>query len=213
MHIKLRGTRALLYRSTWVRKGTEGGNTHGFSRQSFVASMPLDATAVPEDVRARISSDELAFLHAKLVAPARDAAEAARLAEEQKIRDPLWRLEEAKRLITEAADLSAVALVPQGRVKSLADALAAVKVLGSAGGRFDGPRSDPLADAVQALRSAARAVDEGRYGTAPEEGVRKTRVYARWLEIAREVDGTGTGGEDGLLRVLQRTGWVKAKGR
>lgn len=211
MHIKFRGARALLYRSSWVRKGAESGNTHGFSKQSFVASMPLDATAVPEDVRARISSDELAFLHARLIAPAREAVEAARLAEEQKKRDPVWRLEEAKRLIMEAADLSAVALVPQGRVKSVADALAAVKVLGSAGARVDVPRSDPLADAVQALRSAARAVNEGRYGTAPQEGVRKSRVYARWLELAREVDGTG--GEDGLLRVLQRTGWVKAKGR
>lgn len=210
MHIKIRGARALLYRSTWVRKGAED-NSHGFSRQSFVGGIPLDATIVPEDLRSRITSDELAFLHAKLIAPAREAAEAARLAEEQKKRDPLWRLEEAKRLITEAADLSAVALVPQGRVKSLVDALAAVKVVGGAGGRLEGPRSDPLADAVQALRSAARAVDEGRYGTAPEEGVRKSRVYARWLEIAREVDGTG--GDDGLLRVLQRTGWVKAKGR
>lgn len=210
MHIKLRGARALLYRSHWVNKGAEG-NTHGFSRQTFVGSIPLDAPTVPEDLRSRITSDELAFLHAKVIAPAREAAEAARLAEEQKKSDPVWRLEEAARLVTEAADLSSAALVPQGRVKSVADALAAVKVLGSAGARVDVPRSDPLADAVQALRSAARAVSEGRYGTAPQEGVRKSRVYARWLEIAREVDGTG--GEDGLLRVLQRTGWVKAKGR
>jgi hypothetical protein len=209
MHIKRRGSRALLYRSVWVKKFAED-NTHGFSRQSFVGSMPVDATAVPDDVRSRVTSDELAFLHARLIAPARDAAEAARQADEHKKRDPIWRLEEASRLIADAAALSSTALVPQGRVKSVADALAGVKVLGAAGGRADVPRTDPLADALQALRAAARAVREGRYGKAPEEGVRRSKVYANWLEITREVEGTG---EDGLLRELQRSGWVKAKGR
>lgn len=207
MHIKLRGARALLYRSHWVNKGAEG-NTHGFSRQTFVGSMPLDATAVPDDVRARITSDELAFLHARLIAPAREAAEAARQAEEHKKRDPIWRLEEAARLVREAATLSTDAHVPQGRVKAIADTLTAVKVVGAAA-RAELPRTDPLADAVQALRAAARAVKEGRYGSAPEEGVRRSKVYADWIEITREVEG----GEDGLLRALQRGGWVKAKGR
>jgi hypothetical protein len=209
MHMKRRGSRALLYRSVWVKKGAEG-NTHGFSRQSFVGSVPVDATAVPDDVRSRVKSDELAFLHAKLIAPARAAAEAARQAEEHKKRDPVWRLEEAARLVREAAALSTDAHVPQGRVKAIADTLTAVKVVGATA-RAELPRTDPLADALQALRAAARAVNEGRYGNAPEEGVRRSRVYATWLEITREVEGTG--GEDGLLRALQRGGWVKAKGR
>ena len=38
MHIKHRGQRALLYRSSWVKKGTEG-NTHGFSRQTYLGSI------------------------------------------------------------------------------------------------------------------------------------------------------------------------------
>lgn len=208
MHIKFRGARALLYRSTWVPKGAEG-NSHGFSRQSFVASIPVDATGLPDDLRSRMSDDELTYVEAKLIVPARQAASAAREAEEHKKRDPIWRLEQAARLIAEAADLSGAALVPQGRIKAVSDVLARVNVLGN-GGR-DVPKGDPIADALQALRAAARAVNEGRYGNAPDEGVRRSRVYANWLEIAREVEGTS--GEGGLLRALQRTGWVKAKGR
>ena len=40
MFIKTKRTLALLYRSAWVAKGT-CGNTHGYSVQNYVGSLPL----------------------------------------------------------------------------------------------------------------------------------------------------------------------------
>lgn len=210
MHIKTRGQQAMLYRSHWVKKGAEG-NTHGFSRQSFVGSMPVGATAVPEDLRSRITSEELAFLHARLVAPARDAAEAARLAEEQKKRDPVWRLDEALRLVQEAGALSTAAAVPGGRIKSLSEAIGQVRTVGSVLARSNIRAGDPLGEALRALQAAAKAVHDGHYGCGPEDGVRRTKQYATWKQICDAVDGSAQDG--GLLRALQVRGWVKSKGR
>jgi hypothetical protein len=210
VHIKNRGGRANLYKSTWVKKGTEGGNTHGFSRQAFVGSLPVDAEAIPDDIKSRLSSEELAFVERAVIGPARVTAEMKRREAEHRLKDPLWRLEDAGRLLREAAALSVDAHVPQGRLKAVADALAAVKAVGGAY-RPDVRKEDFLATALDAIRSAARAIQDGHYGNAPAEGVRRSKVYADWIEITREVEGTGR--QEGLLRALQRTGWVKSKGR
>jgi hypothetical protein len=206
VHIKKRGNRAMLYRSVWVKKNTEEGNTHGFSRQTFVGSVPVDAEAIPDDIKSRLSGEEIAFLDRTLIGPARAAAETARRVAEQRLRDPMWRLEEAARFIREAASLSADALVPQGRIASVAEALSAVKSFGGPPSRQEVQKTDPLGAALDAIRTAARAVGAGHYGTAPDEGVRSSKVYGNWMEICRAVEG-------GLLRALQARGWVKAKGR
>lgn len=206
MHIKKRGNRALLYRSVWVPKGSDG-NTHGFSRQVYVASLPLQATEIPPDTDPKLTPDERSFVEQRVVRPARQALARSQADAQKRARDPLWRLEEGLRLLREAAVLSTQGAVPAARVRELHAALASIHFIGAS------PRPaerDPLEAAVESLRNAARAVANGHYGPAPEEGVRKSPIYVRWLEISEHVDGSAP---DGLLRQLQARGWVKAKGR
>jgi hypothetical protein len=206
MHIKKRGNKALLYRSTWVRKGAEE-NDHGFSRQVYVASLPVRATEIPPDTEAKLTPDEREFVEQRVVRPARQALARAQAEAQKRARDPLWRLEESLRLVREAAALSAQGAVAASRVRELYAALASIQFIGAS------PRPaerDPLEAAVESLRNAARAVANGHYGPAPEEGVRKSPIYVRWLEISEHVDGSAP---DGLLRQLQARGWVKAKVR
>lgn len=206
MHIKTRGNKALLYRSTWVPKGAEG-NTHGFSRQVYIASLPLEATEIPSDTHAKLTPSEREFIEQRVVQPAQQALARSRADAQKRARDPLWRLDEGLRLVREAAALSAQGAVAAARVRELQNALSTIQVIGTS------PRPverDPLEAAVESLRNAARAVANGYYGPAPEEGVRKSPIYARWLEISEQVDGSAA---EGLLRQLQAKGWVKAKGR
>ena len=91
MHIKRRGARALLYRSSWVAKGA-AGNTHGYSTQTFVASLSLDAANLPDGLENKFSSDELKYLESKLFGPARIEIEQQKRDAEHRQIDPLWRL-------------------------------------------------------------------------------------------------------------------------
>lgn len=206
MHIKIRGTKALLYRSMWVPKGAEG-NTHGFSRQVYVASLPVQATEIPPATGAKLTQPERDLVEQRLVQPARQALARSQADAQKRARDPLWRLEESLRLMREAAALSAQGAVPASRVRELHAALASIQAIGASSRPVE---RDPLEDAVDSLRKAARAVSNGHYGSAPDEGVRKSPIYVRWLEISEQVDGSAP---DGLLRQLQARGWVKAKGR
>ena len=52
MHIKKRGNRAMLYRSSWVAKGTDG-NTHGYSKQQYLGSLDLKAEDLSAELQAR----------------------------------------------------------------------------------------------------------------------------------------------------------------
>lgn len=206
MHIKKRRNKALLYRSTWVSKGAEG-NSHGFSRQVYVGSMPLLATEIPSAIGTKLTPAEREFVERQVVQPAQQALARAQAEALKRGRDPLWRLEEGLRLVQEAAALSAHGAVPAARVRELQNALSTIHVIGALARAAE---RDPLENAVEALRTAARAVSEGFYGAAPEEGVRKSPVYVRWLAISEQVDGSAS---DGLLRQLQARAWVKAKPR
>lgn len=206
MHIKKRGSNALLYRSVWVRKGAEG-NSHGFARQLYVGSMSLLATEIPSDTGAKLTPAERDFVERRVVHPARHAVARARADAQKRALDPQWRLDESLRLLREAAQLSTQIAVPAAGVRELQDTLAAVRVIGAPARPAD---RDPLQHVVDALRSAARAISSGFYGPAPDEGVRKSHVYARWLEISEQVDGSAA---DGLLRELQARSWVKTKSR
>ena len=213
MHIKKRGLRAMLYRSVWIKKGVEG-NSHGFSRQTFVASLGVDSQSLTEKLTALLSAEEAGYVDKNLLVPARLAAEAFRVQAESERRDPVRRLDEAAKLVREAAALSAEAVVPHGRIKAIADALATVKSLGDpalpSAPRQQVQKSEPLVEALNAIRAAAQAVREGHYGHAPVDGARRSKPYEIWMEISREIDGTS--GPDGLLRALQSCGWVKVRG-
>lgn len=203
----------MLYRSAWIKKGAEG-NTHGFARQSFVASLPVDSIAIPGELTALLSAEEADYVDKNLLVPARLAAEALRMQVESERRDPVRRLDQAARLVREAAALSADAVVPQGRIKAIADALATVRSLGCStlpsAPRQEAQKADPLVEALKAIRAAAQAVRDGHYGHAPIDGARRSKPYELWMEISRDIDGTS--GPDGLLRALQGCGWVKVRG-
>ena len=212
MHLKFRRNQALLYRSVWVPKGS-AGNTHGYSRQVYVGSLPASTESIPAALRDWLSDDELAFVDAKICGPAREAAERQRLEEERRERDPGWRLEEAQRLVSEAAARSARMPVSTARLVALQEALSGVKTDGStphAATANNKVTDDPLQSALAAVQEAARAVAAGRYGKAPAEQVRSTRPYRLWADLWAAVEGETEGS---LLRALQDRGFVKRRGR
>lgn len=209
MHAKKRNDRISLYRSRYVRKGADG-NTHGYSTQEFVGSIPGDVVEIPVDLAARLSAEEIEYVENKVVLPARRAAEdARRLAEEERReqevrdRDPRWRLEDALRLLTDAGKLVSEGGrgIDAAKVNALGAALEKVAVAGKV-------RRDPLDAVLVAVASATAAVKAEHYGPAPAGNVRETDVYRRWRSIAEAVDS----GKDSLLRALQAKGWVRVRG-
>lgn len=214
MHTKTRGQTAYLYRSTWVRKGTRN-NTHGYSQQTFVGSLRRDACALPDDLAAKLTADERTYVDATICRPAREAAERARRDAEQHEADPLWRLAEARRLASEAAERSQRRRVHRQRILDVNAALAKVQLLDPVETpRTPEKRADPLQDALASIRAAAAAVRGGAYGRAPEVGVRSTRPYRLWSDIYEAVCGTeGDGAGASLLRALQDRGFAKSRQR
>ena len=224
MHIKTRGARALLYRSTWVAKGTSG-NTHGYSVQNYVGSLPLEAIAIPVDLAALLTNEELSTVESKVCAPAKHAAEESKRTAERREADPIWRLEDAARLVAEAASRSQHAVVPDSKLAAIETALTAVKSVSQFRPAVVVPpapiaakpavttameRVDTLRDALDAINAARVAVLAGSYGSAPKEGVRATYAYKKWADILQAVTGT-TG--DSLMRALQTRGFAKTRGR
>ncbi len=212
MHLKKRGNLVSLYRSTWVPKGT-AANTHGFSQQRFVGSLPANSTQLPPELAAKLDDAEKAFVDRAVFGPARAAAE--RLAVEARLRerDPIWRIEQAVSLIEEAALRSEASKVPQSRVASITQTAAGIKTFESITAKAVAAptaQSDPLKDAIAALKLAAEAVRQGRYSTAPAEGMKSTRPYKLWVEIQEAMDGAHEGS---LMRALQSRGYVKTRSK
>lgn len=215
MHIKKRGARALLYRTLWVAKGAEG-NTHGFARQAYIGSLTFDATELLPELEAKLTPAERTCVAQRILEPARQALARARAEAEQRRLDPVWRLKECMSLLRDAAELSARSAVPGHLMDELARALQHVRRAagspaggaGTANPANGGGHSDSLEQLLAALDSAARAVAAGHYGPAPAQGVRATRVYELWAAVVAHLDGANP---DGLLRALQRTGWVKQR--
>lgn len=222
MHIKIRGNRAMLYRSSWVAKGSSG-NTHGYAVQQFAGSLPKDSASLPAELANKFSGPELQLLETKIFQPARQAAQEEVRAAEHKESDPIWRLEEAARLSMEAAVRSERGSVPNSRVAAVHTALSRVKTITPApthalaptapqsgaqvpaGGQSKG---DPLTEALVAIKAARDAVQAGRYGTAPAEGVRATHAYKLWSKIFDAIEGpNGTS----LLAALQGQDYVKTR--
>lgn len=214
MHIKIRGARAMLYRSSWVPKGTSG-NTHGYAVQQFAGSLTLDSVSLPADLENKFSSPELQFLETKLFEPARQAAQEKAREAEHLESDPLWRLDEAIRLTLEAADRSERGYVPNSRVAAVQAALARVKTItptpthalapavpqtGAQVPASGQPRADPLTDALIAIKAARDAVLEGRYGTAQLDKARASHAYRLWSEILEAVEGTKSTSLKGALQ-------------
>jgi hypothetical protein len=210
----------MLYRSSWVAKGA-AGNTHGYSTQTFLGSLAVDAFELPIALVGILSDVELDYLEAKIFRPARLAEDSRMKEVERHSKDPIWRLDEAVRLSAEAAVFSELALVPNSKVSAVHAELAKVRTISpvlalsnsEANMCLPPPepnRSDPLREALVAIKAARDAVNAGRYGKAPAEGVRATYAYRTWAEIFEAIEGAGS---DSLLRSLQSKGFAKTRGK
>ena len=208
MHIKQRRGRALLYRSAWVPKGTDG-NSNGYTRQLYVGSIAADATEVPAELRERLDTEEVAFVQDRVCGPARARLAAQAREAERRERDPGWRVDDAQRLVEEAVERSAERPVAAVTVTRLQEKVDRLRVSGDQAKPRAGSSTDPLAEALSAVRAAAQAVAEGRYGKAPGAQVRNTRTYRMWAELFELVQGDS---ETSLLRALQSKGFVKKRG-
>jgi hypothetical protein len=221
MHIKRRGSRAMLYRSAWVPKGTNG-NTHGYATQTFVGSLALDAERLPADIADKFTRAEVTYLENKLFEPARLAAQEKARAAESREGDAIWRLDEAARLVLEAANRSERGAVATAKVSAVHAALSRVRTIGQTFASpqipaplvqacsNDAPKADPLRDALLAIKAARDAVFAGKYGRAPAEGVRSTYPYRVWADILQAVEGSS---DDSLMRALQSRGFAKTRGK
>ena len=208
MHIKTRRNRALLYRSTWVPKNS-AGNTHGYSRQSYVGGIPLTAAAISPNLQSKLTPAEVAFVESKICTPARQRATEEQHAAEERELDPRWRIEDALGLLGEAAERSAAQPVPAAILDRVQQAVSRLQVKGPRVTAVTTKLTDPLTDALTAIRAAAQAVSAGGYGKAPAEGVRTTRTYKLWSQLLDSVQGDTDGS---LLRALQGSGFVKKRG-
>jgi hypothetical protein len=206
MRVKKRGGRTYLYRSRWVPKGN--ADDHGYSVQDYIGALPSGATVVPANLAEQLTGAELLQLEAVVCAPARLAARRAREEAESREHDPLWRIDEATRLLAEAAELSHRRRVPQLRLASAHAALGQVLASDELPQKVKShPSADSLAAALAAVRMATQAVQDGAYGHAPMEGVRRTRPYRLWAELIDAVAGD----RGSLLRALQLRGFAKKK--
>ena len=208
MHIKQRRGRALLYRSTWVPKGREG-NSHGYTKQLYVGSIAQDASEVPAELRERLEQGEVAFVEDRVCRSARERIAAQASEAELRERDPAWRVVEAMRLVEEAVGRSVEQPLSAVAVTRLQEKVERLQVAGDQAKPRAGSTTDPLAEALSAIRSAAQAVASGRYGKAPAKDVRGTRPYKLWAQLLEAVQGEGGGS---LLRALQDKGYVKRRG-
>lgn len=209
MQIKYRHQSALLYRAQWVRKG-EQDNTHGFTRATFVGSMPRDAQEIPERLADKLDATERSLVEQRLCEPARERARLELERARQHAADPSWRLREALGLIDAAIPLCEVQAVAPSLLEALRVALRRlpgqrIAALPASG---EPEAQDPLEQAVGKVEQAAAAVREGLYGQAPKSNARGTAVYSSWERLQDAVQGDA---DDSLLRALQRRGFVKRK--
>ena len=198
MHIKQRRGRALLYRSEWVPRGAEG-SSHGYTKQVYVGSLAAAATAVPVELRERLTQEEAVFAEERVCRPARERVEQQAREAERKERDPVWRVAEATRLAGEAVERSAEQPLAVAAVTQLRDSVDRLRVAGEQAKPRATQTTDPLAEALSAVQTAAQAVASGRYGRAPAEQVRTTRTYRLWAELFELVQGENA---TSLLRAL-----------
>ena len=208
MHIKQRRGRALLYRSEWVPRGV-AGNSHGYTRQVYAGSIAQDATTIAADLRKRLTEEECDFVEDSICRPARERIAVQASEAELRERDPVWRVVEAVRLVEEAVERSVEQPLSAVTVTRLREKVERLQVAGDQAKPRAGSTTDPLAEALSAIRSAAQAVASGRYGKAPAKDVRGTRPYKLWAQLLEAVQGEGGGS---LLRALQEKGYVKRRG-
>ena len=205
MKINPRGRRAYLYRRRWVPAGPDV--LHAHPTEDYLGAIDAVAETISPELLSLLTTAEQAQLREKVLLPATQARAAAAKREN----DPLWRIAEASRLLSEAAHCSQSALVPGSSLGAVKKALESIRLIDNMPTRPAAPpprpSEDKLAEALVAVKAAAEAVRNGAYGKAPFEGARSTRAYRLWSELYRAVEGD----ERSLLRALQEKGFVKSR--
>lgn len=205
MKINLRGRRVYLYRRRWVSASEQVPVAHPV--EDYLGAINADAETIPPELLAVLTQAEQAQLQEKVLRPAAQAHAAAAKREQ----NPLWRIAEASRLLTEAAHCSQAALVPGSSLTQARQALDNIRLIDHTPTRPVAPPprpcDDKLAEALVAIKAAAEAVRNGAYGKAPVEGARSTRPYRLWSDIFQAIES----GERSLLRALQEKGFVKTR--
>lgn len=165
MILKNDAGRTYLYRSRWVPKGP--GVPHGYSTQEYVGAVGSDVESLPETLADVLTPEERQQLEDRLFTPRRRAREAAERRTASRQVDPRWRLEEALRLVREAAELSERRPVEAASTARLIEALRSVRTPApiSAG---EPASQHPLVPALRAIRTATQAVRSGELGRAPD---------------------------------------------
>lgn len=208
MHAKFRGHTAHLYRSHWTPKGA-AGNSHGYSSQKYVSSLPLACTEVPDALRELLTDAELGYVDAAVCSPAREAAAAVQRALIARDADPVWRIEEAQRLVMEAAERSCNHQVSEVRIQRLMQVARSVRTDATQPvAKAQAPCIDAMQEALKAVKAAISAVEAGEYGKAPQTGARNTTTYRVWMQIYEAVCGRG---DSSLMRALQARGFAKSR--
>ncbi len=205
MKINLRGRRAYLYRRRWVPAGPDV--PHANPAEDYLGAINADTDTTPPELLPLLTNAEQSQLREKVLLPATQARAAASKRES----DPLWRITEASRLLTEAAHCSQSTLVPGSSLAFARHALENIRLIDHMPTRPAAPpprpADDKLAEALVAIKAAAEAVRNSAYGKAPVEGACNTRAYRLWSELYRAVESD----ESSLLRALQEKGFVKTR--
>jgi len=156
MKINLRGRRAYLYRRRWVPAGPDVPHAH--PAEDYLGAIDTDAETIPPELLSLLTTAEQSQLREKVLLPAIQARAAAAKREQ----DPMWRIAEASRLLTEAAHCSQSALVPGSTLSAARKALDNIRLIDHMPTRPPAlpprPTDDKLAEALVAIKAAAEAV-------------------------------------------------------
>ena len=123
MKINLRGRRAYLYRRRWVPAGPDVPHAH--PAEDYLGAIDADAETISPELLSLLTTAEQAQLREKVLLPATQARAAAAKREQ----DPMWRIAEASKLLTEAAHCSQYALVPGSSLTSVRHALDNIRLI------------------------------------------------------------------------------------
>ena len=142
MKINLRGRRAYLYRRRWVPAGPDVPHAH--PAEDYLGAVDADAEFIPPELLSVLTEAEQAQLREKVLLPATQARAAAAKRE----LDPLWRIAEASRLLTEAAHCSQSALVPGSSLSAAKRALESIRLIDNVPTRPAAPPPRPSDDKI-----------------------------------------------------------------
>ena len=176
-------------------------------RELGAGALPIDAESVPPELRKRYeyTEDELAYIERKICAPARLRRAAKEAAAEAKAVDPVWRINEAVRLLEEVVSSCSEEAI--STVHSQLDLLQ--NIVGKVRSHFTVENTDStswlvslVANACESLAKATALLDTPAIPKAQDTAIRQA-VNRCWQGLATE--------RSQLQLALQRKGYVATR--